>query len=87
MISRTTPEFWLHYSSLPEDIQRLADKCYKLWSDNPAHSSIRFKLIDSKRQLYSARVGIHYRALAYREGELVVWVWIGHHSEYDRLIG
>jgi hypothetical protein len=36
--------------------------------------------------LYSARVGIHYRAIAQREGDLIIWVWIGHHSDYDRFL-
>jgi hypothetical protein len=26
------------------------------------------------------------RALAEVEGQQVTWIWIGHHSEYDRLI-
>jgi formate dehydrogenase assembly factor FdhD len=87
MISKTTPEFWQHYERLPKEIRRLADKCYDLWQENSAHSSVRFKLINAKQRLYSARVGIHYRALAYRDGDVVIWVWIGHHSEYDKLIG
>lgn len=87
MISRTTEQFWEHYARLPREIQRLADKCYAIWLADPSHPSIRFKLLRGSDGLHSARVGIHYRALAYRDGDTVVWVWIGHHSEYDRLIG
>ena len=36
--------------------------------------------------MWSARVGIHYRAAAVEEGSDIVWFWIGHHSEYDRII-
>lgn len=86
MTSRTTPQFWEHYARLPTEIQQLADKGYKLWLANQGHPSIRFKPIRGKTNVYSARVGVHYRALAYREADLVVWVWIGHHSEYDALI-
>jgi hypothetical protein len=38
-------------------------------------------------RMWSARVGIHYRAAAVEDGSDIVWFWIGHHSEYDRLIG
>lgn len=86
MTSKTTPQFWEHYARLPAEIQQLADKCYQLWLSNPAHASVSFKAISGSSGLHSARVGIHYRALAYKEGATVVWVWIGHHSEYDRLI-
>ncbi|MFZ3375652.1 MAG: hypothetical protein WA183_08870 [Chthoniobacterales bacterium] len=47
------------------------------------HRSIRFKQLESHPTLYSARVGIHYRAIAQREGDFMIWVWISHHSEYD----
>jgi hypothetical protein len=32
---------------------------------------------------WSARVGIQYRAIAKQREEGLVWIWIGHHSEYD----
>jgi hypothetical protein len=32
------------------------------------------------------RIGIHYRALGTREGDDLVWYWIGTHDEYERLI-
>jgi hypothetical protein len=35
---------------------------------------------------WSARVGIHYRALAIADESDFIWVWIGTHEEYDRLI-
>jgi len=36
--------------------------------------------------IYSARVGLGYRALAVRDDDTVVWFWIGTHADYDRLI-
>jgi hypothetical protein len=54
--------------------------------ENPGHGSLHFKELEGHEALWSARVGRQYRALARRKGDLVVWVWIGHHSEYDRLI-
>jgi hypothetical protein len=86
LISKTTPHFWRHYALLPANAQRLADKCYRLWHSNPNHPSIRFKRLEGHPTLYSARIGIHYRAIAHQEGDLMIWVWIGHHSEYDVLL-
>lgn len=87
MISKTTPQFWQQYASLPPEIRRLADKAYVVWRDDPGHGSLHFKKLAGHEALWSVRIGRQYRALARRKGELVVWVWIGHHSEYDRIIG
>jgi hypothetical protein len=36
--------------------------------------------------IYSARVGLDHRALAFdMDGELV-WFWIGSHDDYDKMI-
>jgi hypothetical protein len=55
------PDFWFHYRKLPGDVQALADKSFALLKSNPRHSSVRLKKIGA---LYSARIGLHYRALA-----------------------
>lgn len=66
-----------------QDQARLA---YRLFRDNPEHPSLRFKPVHSTRPIYSARVGLGYRALAVRDGEAVVWFWIGSHADYDQLL-
>jgi hypothetical protein len=66
----TTPEFWEHFGRLPEEIQRLAQKDFELLKQNPRYPSLRLK----------------NRAVAKERVECLNWVWIGHHSEYDRLI-
>jgi hypothetical protein len=78
-----TPEFWFHYRQLPDDIRALADKCFRLLQGDPRHPSLRLKKIGP---FWSARVGLHYRALARDRDEGLVWFWIGHHSRYDQLI-
>ena len=40
----------------------------------------------TRRPIYSARIGLGYRALATREGDAVVWFWIGTHAETNRLL-
>jgi len=81
---RASTKFWQFYNKLPENVQRLADASYELLKQDPRHPSLHFKKIG---RLHSVRVGIHYRALSVEEGDDVVWFWIGHHSEYDQLIG
>lgn len=82
----TLPRFWKHYRDLPEDIQELADRKFELLTSNPRHPSLHLKKIGNKEQLWSVRVGLHYRALGREKSEEIVWFWIGTHAEYDRLI-
>jgi hypothetical protein len=84
VISKTTPEFWKRYQALPSEVQRLANRGFRIWLANPHHPSIRFKKIQGT--LYSARVGAHYRAIGHLQGERMTWVWIGSHEEYDALL-
>jgi hypothetical protein len=82
--STCTGRFWQFFNALPTEVQELARKNYKLWESDRRHPSLRFKNLQGK--IWSIRVGDHYRALAEVEGEQITWIWIGHHSEYDRLI-
>ncbi|MDB6003743.1 MAG: hypothetical protein JWR15_730 [Prosthecobacter sp.] len=77
-------DFWFHYRQLPARIQTLADKNFELLRDNPRHPSIQLKKVAS--DIYSARVGLNLRSLAFDFGEHLVWFWIGPHDEYDRLL-
>ena len=42
--------------------------------------------VGQEKQLWSVRVGMHYRALGLDKPEGVMWVWIGTHADYDRLL-
>ena len=79
-----TADFWYCYRQLPAAIQELADKNFALLRQNPHHSSLRFRPVAVA--LWSARVGLHYRALARQRTEGFVWVWVGHHSVYDQIL-
>ena len=87
MTSKVTPQFWQHYAALPTEIRRLADKTYASWVHDPAHASLHFKKLSGRDDLWSVRIGRQHRALGRRKGDLVVWVWIGHHADYDKLVG
>ncbi|WP_018620987.1 hypothetical protein [Spirosoma luteum] len=86
MNHRTTDKFWKRYYLLPTNIQELADKNFKLLKADLFHPSLHFKEISGKDSLWSARVGDHFRVLAIREETELYWFWIGHHSEYDRIV-
>jgi hypothetical protein len=62
---RTTARFWTSLARLPEPIQRVARRNFKLLKENPAHPSLHFKKMGA---LWSARVGVNYRALAVEDG-------------------
>ena len=79
----TTPEFWQHFNRLPAEIQLLAKKDFELLKENPKHPSLRPK---KAGKFWTVRVGIHYRAMAKERTDGLNWFWIGHHSEYDRLL-
>jgi hypothetical protein len=79
----TTPHFWTLYKQLPDEIQRLADKNFKLLEENFHHPSLHFKKVGL---VWSARVGDNYRALVVPVNEGFLWFWTGPHDEYDRLV-
>jgi mRNA-degrading endonuclease RelE of RelBE toxin-antitoxin system len=80
---RATARFWKTLERLPEPIQRVAHLNFELLKNNPAHPSLHFKKTGN---FWSARVGIDYRALAVEDGADFIWVWVGPHDEYQRLI-
>jgi hypothetical protein len=65
-------------------IRRMAQEA--LEEDNPAHPGLQFKKLEGEDNVYSARIGLEYRALAVMKKDRIVWYWIGGHSEYDRLV-
>jgi hypothetical protein len=79
-----TPQFWSRLEKLPDPVQDLARKNFELLKQNPNHPSLHFKKVG---RFWSARVGSSYRALAVQDGSDYIWVWIGDHDQYDRLIG
>ena len=83
MNHRATPRFWSCYHRLPEEVRRQADRDYALLRNDPRHPSLQLKKVGT---FWSVRVGLHYRALAVADGSDLVWVWIGTHAEYDRLV-
>lgn len=80
---RTTDRFWTSFARLPKPVQKVARGNFELLKENPAHPSLRFKKV---AEFWSARNGLNYRALAVEDGRDFIWVWIGPHDEYRRMI-
>lgn len=78
-----SPDFWHHYRKLPEHVQELADKNFEILKTHPENPNLRFKKV---RNFWTARIGAHYRAIAKDRPEGVLWIWIGHHAEYDKIL-
>lgn len=87
MTHTTLASFWKHYDALPQNIQRLADRQFERLKADPFHPSLHLKKVGRRRQLWSARIGIGYRALGMDKPGGIVWIWIGTHAEYDGLLG
>jgi hypothetical protein len=66
-------------------VQSAALEAYGLWRQNPWHPSLQFKQIHT-RPIYSVRIGLHWRAVGTRDGDAMIWYWIGSHPEYDRIV-
>lgn len=75
--------FWQAYQVLAADAQRLADRSFEALKNDAHHPSLRLKKVGP---YWSARVGLNYRALAVEIPEGLLWIWIGDHARYERLI-
>ncbi len=80
---RATTRFWQCFRKLPAPVQAVSKKNFELLKANPSHPSLHFKKVGA---LWSVRVGLHFRALAVEDGKDFIWVWIGTHDEYQRMI-
>ncbi len=80
---RTTDRFWRCFEKLPESVREVARQRFQFLSANPRHPSLHFKKVG---KFWSVRAGIVHRALAVEDGEDFIWVWIGSHDDYERMI-
>ena len=79
----TSSDFWTLYWELPAEVRELADKNYALLKENINHPSLQLKRIE---ELWSVRVGKHYRAIGIDAVNGIQWIWIGSHADYDKFI-
>lgn len=87
MKSQRTKTFRELLSDLPLDVKRQAYAAYRQFKQDPFHPSLQFKRVSQRKALFSVRIGINHRALGIREADdLIVWIWIGSHAEYDKIL-
>ena len=80
---RATSRFWKCLEDLPPKVQKVAERKFEILRNNPSHPSLHFKRIG---KLWSARIDRNHRALALADGGDFIWIWIGTHDEYERII-
>jgi hypothetical protein len=71
-------------AALSEVERDAARHAYRMFAENPQHPSLRFKKLAGHDALWSVRVTLSVRAVGHRDGETMVWFWIGTHAEFDR---
>ncbi len=86
MKSVTTVRFRKAFSNLPTHAKESARNAYSKWKENPSHPSLQFKQIHKSQPVFSVRISLSYRAIGVKQGNTLVWFWIGSHAEYDKLI-
>jgi len=72
---------------LPPEVQRLAVRAFANWAADHHHPSLHFKRIHQVEEIWSVRIGIHWRAVGRQDGDIMTWFWIGSHADNDRLLG
>jgi hypothetical protein len=84
--SFTTKRFRSCFERLSPDVQTQAREAYKRWIENPSDPSLRFKRVHPTEPVYSVRVSMNHRAVGLRDGDSMIWFWIGSHGDYERLL-
>jgi hypothetical protein len=83
-VHRTSRSFWTAYRQLPQSVQQSAVRSFQLLSVNSSHPSLHF---EKAGDFWMARVDRNHRAVALWDGEDFLWIWVGCHDEYERIIG
>ncbi len=81
---RATSRFWKYLEKLPISVRSIAERKFQILKENPDHPSLHFKKIG---EIWSIRISNNYRAIALQDDVDFIWIWIGNHDEYERVIG
>jgi hypothetical protein len=87
VISRATPSFWRALEHLDGIGRRAAERAFRRFQSDPNQNSLSFKKLAGHVDLWSVRVSLDLRAVGHRAGDVITWVWIGTHNEFDNLFG
>jgi hypothetical protein len=86
VISRRSKSFVDLLAELSPEVAEQAKEACRVWSKNQSHPGLRFKKIQNLQDVWSVRVSRNYRAVGAKDGNTIVWFWIGSHAEYDQLL-
>jgi Txe/YoeB family toxin of Txe-Axe toxin-antitoxin module len=81
--SHATKSFWRRFRTLPVAVQEKARDAYRRFQFDPLHPSLNFEKLKGYPNYWSVRITLNYRAVAVREGDILLWFWIGSHSDFD----
>jgi mRNA-degrading endonuclease RelE of RelBE toxin-antitoxin system len=84
--SHVNARFRSQFAQLPKRIQQQARSAYRTFMTDPRHPGLEFKKLPPHPDVWSVRISDNYRAIGQREGESIVWFFIGTHAEYDALL-
>jgi hypothetical protein len=87
MTSRTTKQFRAQFRNLPDAVREQARMAFRQFLADPRNPGLHFRQVHPTLPIFSARVGLHYRAVCSRDGNTLTWFWIGSHADYDKLLG
>ena len=83
MKSKRSPSFRALFKKLPNEVKQQAVIAYHHFQNDPNYPALHFKKLNSRVPLWSVRIGAQYRAIGSIRGDIMLWIWIGSHAEYD----
>ena len=86
MNSHVNARFRKAFALLPLRIQQQARQAYRIFVQNPYDPRLHFRQVHPSRPIFSVRINEDYCAVGVRDGQDIVWFWIGGHEEYDKLL-
>ena len=84
MKSVAAASFWRLYASLPDAVRQEARAAFRRFRDNSAHPGLSLERLRSRPDSWSVRITQSYRAVGRKEGDTIVWYWIGSHAHFDK---
>jgi hypothetical protein len=82
--SRGTATFWRLYHALPTETKAAARKAWLKFRQDSRHPSLHLERLEFDPRTWCVRVTLNHRAVALRDGDTWLWIWIGTHREFDR---
>lgn len=72
--------FRREFQRLPKEIQKIADKQFQLFLENPYHPSLNSKKLKGEENVWQARINYYYRFTFMIQGDVYYLLHIFHHK-------